>query len=96
MANPFAAGTELMILRFLRDEPAGMYGLELVSASGGKLKRGTIYVTLGRLQEKRFVRSRVKRDSTHPGLPRPRYTVTALGERALAAAEIMGVQVAGV
>ena len=89
MTNPFAAATELLVLRLLRDEPKGMYGLELVSASDGRLKRGTVYVTLGRLEEKGFVQSRVDKGTTHSGLPRPRYTLTALGERALAAADMM-------
>lgn len=34
------------------------YGLELVEASEGSLKRGTIYVTLQRMEEKRLVSSR--------------------------------------
>jgi DNA-binding PadR family transcriptional regulator len=94
VANPFAAKTELLILRFLKSEPAGMYGLELVKASDNALKRGTVYVTLGRMEEKGFIRSRVKREADHPGLPRPRYTITALGERALQAAELLGLAAA--
>lgn len=94
MANPFAAETELLILQLLKSEPVGMYGLELVKASNDALKRGTVYVTLGRMEEKGFIRSRVKRESNHPGLPRPRYTITAMGERALQAAELLGVAIA--
>ena len=94
MANPFAAETEILILRLLKNEPTGMYGLELVKASDSTLKRGTVYVTLGRMEEKGFIRSRVQRESNHPGLPRPRYTVTALGERALQAAEFLGAAIA--
>jgi DNA-binding PadR family transcriptional regulator len=67
-----------------------MYGLEIVRASGEELSRGTVYTTLGRMEEKGFVRSRVRPGEDHTGLPRPRYTVTALGERVLQAAEIMG------
>ena len=29
-----------------------MYGLQLVAASRRRLKRGTVYVTLGRMEEK--------------------------------------------
>ena len=63
-----------------------MFGLQLVEASGGALKRGTVYVTLGRMEEKRFVES----DQEAPragaiGLPRRIYRPTALGERALSA-----------
>lgn len=94
MGNRFASETELAILRVLRDHSGGLYGLEIVRASG-HLSRGTVYTTLGRMEEKGFVRSRVRRDEEHAGLPRPRYTVAALGERALAAAEIMGMVPAG-
>jgi DNA-binding PadR family transcriptional regulator len=92
MSNPFAARTELLILGLLRSEPAGMYGLELVKVSKGKLKRGTVYVTLGRLEEKGFIRSRSKSEPDQPGLPRPIYKITAQGARALAAAELMGLR----
>lgn len=90
MANPFAAQTELLVLRMLRDEPAGLYGLALVKASEGKIKRGTVYVTLGRLEEKGYVRSRTSADAEHPGIPRPIYKITAAGERVLAGAELAG------
>lgn len=96
MANPFATETELLVLRLLRDVPAGMYGLQLIEASDRKLKRGTIYVTLGRLQEKGFVDSRTPRQSNHAGLPRPIYKLNGAGERALAAAELMGLDLSRV
>lgn len=95
MGNPFATATELLVLGLLREEPRGIYGLELVKISNGKLARGTVYVLLGRLEEKGFVRSSVKERPTHPGLPRPQYTLTALGMRVLAAAELMGLNPAG-
>ena len=90
MANPFASETELLVLQLLRDAPAGLYGLQLVGTSEGKLKRGTVYVTLGRLEEKGFVDSRTKVQAEHAGLPRPIYRITALGQRALEAAQVMG------
>jgi PadR family transcriptional regulator len=90
MANPFATETELLVLRLLREAPAGLYGLQLVGNSGGKLKRGTVYVTLGRLEEKGFVEPHTKAQSGHAGLPRPVYRITGLGQRALAAADVMG------
>lgn len=65
-----------------------MYGLELVKASGGELGRAGVYVMLARLQEKGFVKSRTPAGEDHPGLPRPRYRLTALGEKALRAAEV--------
>ena len=58
------------------------YGLELVDASRGKLKRGGIYVTLGRMEEKGLVTSAPSDDG------RRRYRPTALGERALMAARL--------
>jgi DNA-binding PadR family transcriptional regulator len=90
MANPFATETELLVLRLLCGAPAGLYGLQLVGASEGKLKRGMVYVTLGRLEENDFVESRTKSRSEHAGLPRPVYRLTGLGQRALAAADVMG------
>lgn len=94
MSNPFAADTELVILSLLSDEPGGLYGLELVRLSDEKLKRGSVYVTLGRLEEKGYVHSRAKRDSSHSGLPRPRYTITGHGKRVLDAAAILGKKLA--
>jgi len=60
-----------------------MYGLQLVKDSQGKLKRGTVYVTLGRMEDKGLVTSR-QEDSTpeYIGIPRRLYKVTGLGERA--------------
>ena len=95
MGNIFAAEKELLVLRLLRDAPAGMYGLELVGASDGQLKRGSVYVVLSRLEEKGFVESHVKSEAKHAGMPRPIYRLNAVGERALAAGEIMGFDVAG-
>jgi len=62
-----------------------MYGLELVSASRGRLKRGTIYVTLGRMADKGYVTS-VPEDGPPEtgGLPRRLYSPTALGRAVLA------------
>jgi DNA-binding HxlR family transcriptional regulator len=93
VGNPFAATKELLVLSLLRDEPMGLYGLEIVKASNGRLQRGTVYVTLGRLEEKGFVKSAVNRKPDHPGLPRPRYSLTGQGQRVLEAAQIMGLNV---
>ena len=72
---------EQLILELLAD--AGpMYGLLLVERSGGALKRGTVYVTLGRMEAKGLVTS--EQETPHPGaigLPRRIYRATALGER---------------
>ena len=59
-----------------------LFGLELVGASKGRLKRGTVYVTLGRMEVKGFVTSRLEDAPPDAGgLPRRVYTVTALGRR---------------
>ncbi len=59
-----------------------MFGLEMVRASGLKLKRGTIYVTLSRMSDKGYVESREEtRPSPEIGIPRRKFKVTGLGER---------------
>ena len=61
-------------------ESTERYGLELVDASGGRLKRGSIYVTLGRMEAKGFVTSRQEdRAPGAIGLPRRLYRPTAYG-----------------
>ena len=63
-----------------------LYGLELVDRSEGGLKRGTVYVTLGRMEAKGFLTSEQEEMPAGAiGLPRRRYRPTALGERALRA-----------
>jgi DNA-binding PadR family transcriptional regulator len=73
--------SEHLILKLLTSHGAS-YGLELVAASRGKLKRGGIYVTLGRMEDKGLVNSKIADDG------RRRYAPTALGERALMAAKL--------
>jgi len=73
---------EAQILEALRGHE--MFGLQLVQASQGQLKRGTVYVTLGRMQEKGFVESRLEeRQAGAIGLPRRLYRTTAFGLRVL-------------
>ena len=56
------------------------YGLELVRNSGGKLKRGTVYVTLQRMEDKGLIESFVKeKPPTESGIPRRMYRVTGHG-----------------
>jgi DNA-binding PadR family transcriptional regulator len=89
-ANSWPSGKELEVLRLLQSAGTGMYGLELVQQSNGSIGRASIYKYLGRLEEKGFVT--VKRPATadHPGMPRPIYRINGLGERVLAAAEMVG------
>jgi DNA-binding PadR family transcriptional regulator len=59
-----------------------MFGLELVEASEGELKRGTVYVTLQRMVERGFIESREEdRVAPEVGIPRRMYRATGLGER---------------
>ena len=61
-----------------------LYGLQLVAASRRRLKRGTVYVTLGRMEEKGYVTSRLEDAPPDAGgLPRRIYQPTALGRRVL-------------
>jgi len=63
-----------------------LYGLQLVTASRRRLKRGTVYVTLGRMEDKGFIASRLEEAPPEAGgLPRRIYEPTALGRRVLEA-----------
>jgi PadR family transcriptional regulator, regulatory protein PadR len=76
---------ERLILDLLASE-GPLYGLQLVERSDGALKRGTVYVTLGRMEAKGLVES--QQESVPPGgigLPRRIYRPTPLGERVLRA-----------
>jgi DNA-binding PadR family transcriptional regulator len=58
------------------------YGLELVDTSDGSLKRGSVYVTLARMEEKGFVESRQEeRQPGSSGLPRRLYRATPYGRK---------------
>ena len=75
---------ELLVLELLRHQE--LYGLQLVAASRGRLKRGTVYVTLGRMEEKGYITSKLEAaPSGAGGLPRRIYASTALGRRMFAA-----------
>lgn len=82
---PTLSSKETLILELLvhHDE---LYGLQLVAASRRRLKRGTIYVTLARMETKGYVTSRLEDPPPDAGgLPRRIYTPTALGRRVLGA-----------
>lgn len=49
--------SERLIIELLGGQPRGMLGLEMIKASNGKLKRGTIYIWLARLEEQGIVES---------------------------------------
>ena len=94
---PRLSATERLILELL-EQHGELFGLRLVDQSRGRLKRGTVYVTLGRMQEKGYLESR--QEALPPGamgLPRRLYRPTGyavrllnawrLAERMLAGAE---------
>jgi DNA-binding PadR family transcriptional regulator len=61
-----------------------LFGLQLVEQSGGRLKRGTVYVTLARMLQKGYLESRTEPlPSGAIGLPRRLYRPTAFGLRLL-------------
>lgn len=80
---PRLSPTERLILELLERE-GELFGLQLVDMSGGRLKRGTVYVTLGRMQDKGYLESR--QEPLPPGaigLPRRLYTPTGYALRVL-------------
>ena len=79
---PTLSGKEGIVLDLLA-ERGEMYGLELVGASEGRLKRGTVYVTLGRMEDKGYVESHQEEERPPGaiGLPRRLYRATPLGLR---------------
>lgn len=56
------------------------YGLELVEKSGGQLKRGTVYVTLSRMEDKGYLESwKEAAGEGQQGPPRRLYKATGYG-----------------
>ena len=77
---PSMSPTESLVMELLRGRER--YGLELVDASDGALKRGSVYVTLARMEEKGFVDSRQEdRAQGASGLPRRLYRATPYGRK---------------
>ncbi len=84
MYVPRLSKKEYLILNLLRNGRE-CYGLEMVKKSDGGLKRGTVYVTLNRMAEKGYVKSRQEKDPKDPGMPRRLYSIAGEGYRALRA-----------
>ena len=77
---PRLSGKEAIVLAALVGKPDGMYGLELVEVSRGGLKRGSVYVVLGRMEGKGYVSSREEpRAAGAKGPPLRIYSPTADG-----------------
>jgi PadR family transcriptional regulator, regulatory protein PadR len=79
------SNTEASILQIMAENGYGeRYGLELMRLSNGRLKRGTIYTTLQRMEDKGFIASRQEdKPDDVSGIPRRLYEITGVGQRAL-------------
>ena len=83
---PWLSQKEALILEMLVGSAHELYGLQMVDGSQGKLKRGTIYVALQRMEEKGLIESRTEaRPDGENGIPRRLYKITGHGQRVLAA-----------
>ncbi len=85
---PGLSEKEFLIMNMLLNE-GEMFGLEMVSESEGELKKGTIYVTLQRMESKDLVSSEEEeRAENETGIARRFYAPTDYGERLFKAQEI--------
>jgi len=79
---PSLSNLEMMVLNILISEGASreVYGFELIEKSNGLLKKGSIYVTLTRMEDKGYISSRKEevREGAR-GLPRRMYKTEGLG-----------------
>jgi DNA-binding PadR family transcriptional regulator len=86
---PTLSAKERIVLELLVSSGA-KYGLQLVDESRGRLKRGTVYVTLGRMEQKGLVESRHESQARSPdALKRRMYHATGYGRRVLDAWSVM-------
>ena len=75
---PSISSTESLLRDLIEDRER--FGLVLVEASGGTIKRGSVYVLLARMEAKGFVDSRQEeRQPGAIGLPRRLYRATPYG-----------------
>ncbi len=84
---PRLSRKERLILEMLINQ-GEMYGLEMVKASADQLKRGTVYVTLGRMADKGYVDSRQVKEPGDAGLPKRLFHATGYGQRVFHAWEM--------
>jgi PadR family transcriptional regulator, regulatory protein PadR len=80
---PTISAKERIVLELLVSS-GSKYGLQLVDESRGRLKRGTVYVTLGRMEQKGLVDSQHEPATRDPNaLTRRMYRATGYGRRVL-------------
>jgi PadR family transcriptional regulator, regulatory protein PadR len=86
---PTLSAKERIVLELLVSS-GSKYGLQLVDESRGRLKRGTVYVTLGRMEQKGLVESHHEPSTRDPeALTRRMYHATGHGRRVLDAWNLM-------
>lgn len=74
--------TEALILGLLAQSPLGAFPSELINRSNGKLKRGSAYALLARMEEAKLVDSEAVPPTEVLALPRTKYKITAAGQSA--------------
>lgn len=85
---PKLSSKEFIILQMLIENDE-MFGLEMVESSAGNLKRGTIYVTLQRMEAKGLVESHEEpRPEGEIGIARRIYKASGLGVRVFNAQQL--------
>lgn len=95
MQPPRLSRTEFLILDLLASQ-GECFGLQLVKQSDGRLKRGTVYVTLQRMESKELIESRLEvLTEARPGLPRRLYRPTRRGLAFLRAMQLASAELAG-
>lgn len=73
--------TEALILGLLAQSPLGAFPSELINRSSGKLKRGSAYALLARMEEAKLVYSEPVPPTEVLALPRTKYKITAEGQK---------------
>jgi DNA-binding PadR family transcriptional regulator len=80
---PNVGRVEAVILGALLSVSREMYGLQILEEADGLLKRGSLYVTLQRMEDKGLVEShQEERPKPEVGIPRRLYKVTGVGASA--------------
>lgn len=76
------SATETLLLSLLAGTPSGAFGSELVHRSDGRVKRGSVYALLAKLEKAGFVKAAEIPATEAHALPRTKYKITAAGLRA--------------
>ena len=88
---PRLSSKEYLILNYLSAHNEA-YGLQMVKDSEGHLKRGTIYVTLGRMEEKNYIESFLQPSKIGPA--KRVYRITGHGARVFDAWQLLNSKLA--